>query len=389
PRKSLREVPAGTYWIQALLHKYETFKRSDGHTVKLPMDRGEGQHWNLAPGNIYSKPQQIKIDPGKAETISISLDQEIPPIQPPKDTRYIKHIKIQSEKLTKFWGRPMYLGACVLLPHGFDEHPEARYPLMVFHGHFPNTFGGFRESPPDPNLKPDYSERFKVSGYNKIQEEYAYKLYQDWISPDFPRFIVIEIQHANPYYDDSYAVNSANLGPYGDAINDELIPHIEKKFRGLGQGWARFTYGGSTGGWEALATQVFYPTCTMARSSPVPTRSTSTPTRRSTSMTTGTPMRAAASSSRSSCRRFAATWALSMRPSATPITASSPRATTRGPAGSTTSGRRCSRPRAPTATRSPSSTRSRATSTSPSPPTGATTTISPTSSRATGRPWGP
>jgi hypothetical protein len=259
PRKSLNEIPAGTYWVQALLHKYETFKRSDGHTVKLPMDRGEGQHWNLAPGNIYSKPRQVTIDPSKAETISITLDQEIPPIPPPKDTRYIKHIKIQSERLTKFWGRPMYLGACILLPHGFDEHPEARYPLMVFHGHFPYTFGGFRETPPDPNLKPDYSERFKVHGYNKIQQEYAYKFYQDWISPNFPRFIVIEIQHANPYYDDSYAVNSANLGPYGDAINYELIPYIEKRFRGLGQGWARFTYGGSTGGWEALATQIFYP----------------------------------------------------------------------------------------------------------------------------------
>ena len=74
-----------------------------------------------------------------------------------------------------------------------------------------------------------------------------------------PRFLVIEIEHANPYYDDSYAVNSANLGPYGDAINKELIPEIERRFRGIGAGWARFTYGGSTGGWEALATQVFYP----------------------------------------------------------------------------------------------------------------------------------
>jgi hypothetical protein len=259
PKKSLREIPAGTYWVQALLHKYETFKRSDGHTVKLPMDRGEGQHWNLAPGNLYSKPRQIKIDPSSPETISISLDQVIAPIEPPKDSKYIKHIKIQSEKLTKFWGRPMYLGACVLLPHGFDEHPEAHYPLMVFHGHFPQTFGGFRETPPDPNLKPDYNERFKVSGYNKIQQEYAYKFYQDWISANFPRFIAIEIQHANPYYDDSYAVNSANLGPYGDAIHQELIPYIEKQFRGIGQGWARFTYGGSTGGWEALATQIFYP----------------------------------------------------------------------------------------------------------------------------------
>jgi hypothetical protein len=259
PVKSLSQIPPGTYWVQALLHKYETFKRADGHTVKLPMDRGEGQHWNLAPGNFYSKPKQIAIDPNKAETISIALDQEIPPIAPPKDTRYIKHVKIQSKKLTEFWGRPIYLGACVLLPHGFDEHPEARYPLMVFHGHFPHTFGGFRETPPDPNLGPDYSERFKIKGYNKIQQEYAHKFYQEWTSPSFPRFVIIEIQHANPFYDDSYAVNSANLGPYGDAINFELMPYIEEKFRCIGQGWSRFSYGGSTGGWEALATQMFYP----------------------------------------------------------------------------------------------------------------------------------
>ncbi len=71
--------------------------------------------------------------------------------------------------------------------------------------------------------------------------------------------ILIYIQNANPYYDDSYAVDSANVGPYGTAINDELIPAIEKRYRGIGQGWARATYGGSTGGWEAFATQVFYP----------------------------------------------------------------------------------------------------------------------------------
>ena len=153
----------------------------------------------------------------------------------------------------------MHLGACLLLPEGFDEHPEARYPLIVFHGHFPRTFGGFREIPPDPNLEPDYSERFRLAGYNRIEQEYAYSFFKEWTGPGFPRAIIMEIQHANPYYDDSYAVNSANLGPYGDAIVRELIPYIEKKYRGLGQGWARFLYGGSTGGWEALAAQVFYP----------------------------------------------------------------------------------------------------------------------------------
>ncbi|QQS46414.1 MAG: hypothetical protein IPM66_21310 [Acidobacteriota bacterium] len=259
PVRRLSDIPPGTYRVQALLHKYETFRRSDGHTVKLPMDRGEGQHWNLAPGNIYSKPVEVTIDRRRPRTIAITLDQEIPPIEPPKDTKYIKHIRIQSKKLSEFWGRPMYLGANILLPAGFDEHPNARYPLMVFHGHFPYTFGGFREMPPDPDLKPDYSDRFKLSGYNRIVQEYAYNFYREWTGPNFPRFLIIEIQHANPYYDDSYAVNSSNLGPYGDAINHELIPYIEEKFRGIGEGWARFTYGGSTGGWEALATQIFYP----------------------------------------------------------------------------------------------------------------------------------
>ncbi len=257
PVRSLSQLPAGEYWVQALLHRYETFKRKDGHTVKLPMDRGEGQQWNAAPGNLYSTPQKLTIKAGAA--FKVNLDKIIPPIEPPKDTKYIKHLKIQSKLLTEFWGRPMHLGANILLPEGFDTHPDARYPLVIFHGHFPADFGGFREQPPDPNLKPVYSERFKLDGYNKIVQQEAHNFYKEWTGPKFPRFIIIEIQHANPYYDDSYAVNSANLGPYGDAITYELIPHIEKQFRGIGKGWARFMYGGSTGGWEALAAQIFYP----------------------------------------------------------------------------------------------------------------------------------
>jgi hypothetical protein len=260
PIQSLKDLPAGEYYVQVLLHKYETFKRSDGHTVKLPMDRGEGQNFRIAPGNLYSKVLKISLNPKNNQTVKLVLDQENPPIPEPKDTKYVKHIKIQSERLTKFWGRPMYLGAHVLLPEGFDQHPEARYPLMIYHGHFPSDFGGFSETAPDPKMDTsDYIERFKIYGYKKLVAQEAYDFYKTWTSKDFPRFLVIEIQHANPFYDDSYAVNSANLGPYGDAIMYELLPYIEQKFRGIGQGWARFTYGGSTGGWEALAAQVFYP----------------------------------------------------------------------------------------------------------------------------------
>lgn len=260
PKRYMKEVPAGEYYVQVLLHKYETFHRKDGHTVKMPMDRGEGQQWNRAPGNLYSKPIKIKFDPKGTSVVKLSLDQVVPPIEEPKDTKYIKHIKIQSKLLTEFWGRPMYLGAHILLPEGFDEHPDVKYPLAIFHGHFPDDFDGFRTIPPDANLKTDdYNARFKLYGYNKIVQQEAYDFYKMWTGKDFPRVLAIEIQHACQFYDDSYAVNSENIGPYGDAITYELIPEIEKRFRGIGEGWARFTYGGSTGGWEALAVQVKYP----------------------------------------------------------------------------------------------------------------------------------
>ena len=260
PKRSLADVPAGKYFVQALLNRYETFHLKTGHTVKLPPDQGEGQQWQSKPGNFYSKPIEVTIDPGKPQTAKLVMDQKIAPIEPPKDTRYIKHIKIQSKLLTEFWGKPMYLGANVLIPEGFDEHPNAHYPLMIYHGHFPADFGGFSENPPDPKMDTtDFAARFGIYGYTKLQEQEAYNFYAQWKGKNFPRFLIVEIQHANPYYDDSYAVNSANLGPYGDAIMKELVPEIEKQFRGIGQGWARFTYGGSTGGWEALAVQMFYP----------------------------------------------------------------------------------------------------------------------------------
>jgi hypothetical protein len=257
PIESLSQLPGGEYTVQALLHKYETFHLSTGHTVKLPMDRGEGQQWSIAPGNVYSAPQRVRL--GGSNAIRLDLDKVIAPLSEPRETKYVKHVRIRSELLSKFWGRDMFLGAHVLLPEGFDSHPDARYPLVIYHGHFPADLGTWRETPPDPNAPCQYSDRFHLDCYNRIQDQAAYDLYQTWTGPDFPRVIAVEIQHANPYYDDSYAVNSANLGPYGDAIMKELLPSIETRFRGIGAGWARATYGGSTGGWEALAAQMFYP----------------------------------------------------------------------------------------------------------------------------------
>ncbi len=258
PVASLKDLPPGRYRVQAVLNRYQTFHLADGRVLKLPPERGEGQRWNAKPGNLFSEPVSVEWSPDAAG-VHIAMDRVIPEIEPPADTKWVKHVRVRSERLSAFWGTDVYLGANVLLPAGFDSEPERRYPVAIFHGHFPYDFGDWRTSPPDPDAGCVYSARFDWPCYNRTADSAAYALFQEWTSDAFPRMLVVEVQHANPYYDDSYAVNSANLGPYGDAITYELIPEIERRFRGIGQGWSRFLYGGSTGGWEAMAVQVFYP----------------------------------------------------------------------------------------------------------------------------------
>jgi len=271
PLRSLAELPAGDYQVQAVLHRYETFHRADGHTVQLPMDRGEGQHWNLQPGNPMSRPTRVHLDGAAAAApIALVLDHVLPALPPTPDTRWLKHVRIKSELLSRFWGRDIELGALVLVPEGWDSHPQAHYPVVIEHSHFERELAGWRETPPDPKLPPADLEALKRDcpdghynhcaehGYERVVQEAGYRFYKQWTGAGFPRVLLVAIQHANPYYDDSYAVNSANLGPWGDAITHELIPAIEKQFRGLGP-WARGMYGGSTGGWETLADQIFYP----------------------------------------------------------------------------------------------------------------------------------
>jgi hypothetical protein len=259
PAEDMSKVPAGDYMVQAVLHRYQTYHLASGHTVKLPAARGAGQNWRMEPGNLVSEPVKLRFDPQAKHVVSIPLTKLIPPVPQPKDSEFIRHFKIKSERLSKFWGTDMFITGHVLVPKDFDKHPEARYPLIINHGHFPADFGGFSTTPPDPDMPCKPEPRFSEPCYNRIEAQEAYDLYKTWTSADFPRFLIVEIDHSNPYYDDSYAVNSANLGPYGDAIMKEFVPALEAKYRGIGQGWARFTYGGSTGGWEALAVQMFYP----------------------------------------------------------------------------------------------------------------------------------
>jgi Putative esterase len=231
PVESLRDIPAGEYVVQGFVNLYSEFNRADGHTVWMHDDQWEGQHWNQSPGNLYSLPQRVRIGPD-TEPIKLVADQTIPAVTIPADTEWVKRIKIQSPLLTKFWGRPIYLGATVLLPRDYAQS-TVKYPILYRQGHFS------LEAP------------FRFAEGSDI--------YTAWTSDDFPRMIVATLQHPTPYFDDSYGVNSVNNGPYGDAIMQELIPEIEKRFRVIGEPWSRITDGGSTGGWISLAHQILYP----------------------------------------------------------------------------------------------------------------------------------
>jgi hypothetical protein len=235
PIRRLGDVPPGEYFVQAWLNVYTTFKRSDGKTIQLHMDQGEGQNWRRSPGNLYSDTMKIRIGAGAPPAAALVLSHIVAPLPPYTDSAHLKHIRIQSRLLSGFWGRSMEIGANVLLPKGYDEHPDVRYPVLYDQGHFPRgSVGRFSENPDNPAFKA-------------------------WNADDRPRFIQVTIEQACPYYDDAYGVNSDNIGPYGDAIVKELIPVLEKTFRAISQPWARLLTGGSTGGWISLADQVFYP----------------------------------------------------------------------------------------------------------------------------------
>ena len=172
PLESLSGLEPGDYYVQGVLNVYETFHLGNGKVVKLPPDKGEGQHWQTKPGNFLTKVQKLHLDPKSSGTLHIAFDHKVPPLEqeladvdsvldwrpitqvnPMEDSKWVKHVRMQSELLTKFWGRPTEIGAVVLLPDGWEDHPDARYPVLIsedhYHRHF---FPSFRTSPPDRTL---------------------------------------------------------------------------------------------------------------------------------------------------------------------------------------------------------------------------------------------
>ncbi len=254
PVETLAELPAGDYYVQALLAVYTQFRRADGHVIWAHRDEWEGQHFNWAPGTLLSDAQRVRLDAVSGYSVRLQLVEELPEVVVPPDDEWVQRVKIESPLLSEFWGQPVFLGATVLLPDGYDAHPETFYPTVYQQGHFSLAPAfGFSAEPVEesPTARAARQERGVENGF-----EFS----ESWRSPGFPRTIAVTFQHPTPYFDDSYAVNSANNGPYQDALMTELIPYLEEQFRMIPEGWARLLTGGSTGGYEALALQAHRPT---------------------------------------------------------------------------------------------------------------------------------
>ncbi len=239
------EIPHERLSIQAFFIRYHKFVRGDGHTIYGMKEMGGGGNYARNPYNLYSK--VMTVDYGK-EDIYLDMKYEIKPENPLKegevldqnnyeDTDRIKYFKIRSELLSQFWGEDTYMGANVLLPANYSR--DKKYPVLYWQGHWPANMPPLRYGQEPRETDPGITEY--------------------WDSGKAPQMLAVQIRDANMYYDDSYRVNSANLGPYGDALTQELIPAIEKEFGGLGTPESRLLAGGSTGGWESMALQLFYP----------------------------------------------------------------------------------------------------------------------------------
>ena len=217
PITSLRDLKPGRYAVQALLH------------------RNPDLNFPNAPGDLYSPVVNVELDRDSGGPVRLELSRTVPAEKLPPDSALIKYLKIPSRLLSDFYGRRIYLRAGVILPRNFAREPERKYPLLVH-------IGG-------------YASRFTdVAGMMSPGSSFQ----ADWMADDTPEMILVHLDGAGPL-GDPYQIDSANHGPYGAAVTRELLPYVEEHFRGIGRGETRFLDGGSTGGWVALALQVFYP----------------------------------------------------------------------------------------------------------------------------------
>lgn len=158
PNVSLDDITPGEYTVQAFLNRYEKVKRSDGSVVSVRFPCGDGAPNVDGFGSLLTSAVNVTVS-GGSQSVNLTFDSVEPyPVLTGsetggcnqgnyKDTANLKHIKIRSRVLSKFWNRDMYVGANVLLPPGYNaQNKSRRYPVVYSQGHWPAGNGAFRYS---------------------------------------------------------------------------------------------------------------------------------------------------------------------------------------------------------------------------------------------------
>lgn len=184
-------------------------------------------------GDLYSAVVTVRgINPADAAPVKLAITKLTPMRPQPVDTDNVKLVEFVSPMLSKFWGRPITMRAGVVLPPDYAGSASKKYPTVYdIHG-----FGG------------DHTQAWRVGP--TVVKEIA----------DGTRFPMVHV-----YLDASFPTghhvfaDSVNNGPWGRALTEELIPHLEKRFRLIPKTSARFLTGHSSGGWSTMWLEVNYP----------------------------------------------------------------------------------------------------------------------------------
>lgn len=189
-----------------------------------PYDRLVGR----GVGNGYSQVVRLPAEEAAAETPELVIDKLVP-ARKFTETKWSKLLSIQSKLLSDFHDREVTLNAAVILPAGYYDHPSRRYPAMFNIPGFGGThFRGMTSSP--------------------VREE----------NDQGVEFLRVMLDASCPLGHHVFA-ESANNGPVGRALVEELIPALDEKFRTIPRPTARFLTGHSSGGWSSLWVQITYP----------------------------------------------------------------------------------------------------------------------------------
>ena len=179
------------------------------------------------PGTAYSKGILQQLDGASTGQVRLFIDQVVQPSRAYVDTDQRKFVRIRSELLSKFYGRDIFMEAAVELPRGYHDDPSRRYPALYV---IP-VFGG--------------DHRFAVIWGQRL------------VRSDDGGIVLIGLNPRCLTGHHAFA-DSANNGPRGQALIEELIPHLEREFRIVAQPTGRFLTGPSSGGWSSLWLQVTY-----------------------------------------------------------------------------------------------------------------------------------